>query len=60
MAAYPEDAVCCEEGCLLPPVGERPSTRPYVIEDSMGRPLHTIPAGEADEIVCAKHQEEDQ
>jgi hypothetical protein len=57
--AYPEGAVCCVDGCPLPPAGERPSTRPYVFEDAVGRPLYTIAAGEADEIVCAKHMQEE-
>jgi hypothetical protein len=58
MAAYPEDAVCAEEGCERTPVGERPSTRPYVLQDPLGNTLHTYAVGEVDEIVCELHQEE--
>lgn len=58
MAAYPEDAVCIVDGCTLPVAGTRPSHEAYILEDEDGQTIAEFPAGEADEIVCAVHAEE--
>lgn len=51
----PEDAVCGEEGCTLPPAGVRPLLEDFILEDEDGTPLAMLKAGENDQIVCAVH-----
>lgn len=52
---FPPDAVCAADGCDLPPAGVRPSQRDINLEDDHGNTYAVLPAGEADEVVCAQH-----